>query len=620
MCPPNSGCVQFIHSMQKTQAHIKEILNGLPSQPGVYQYLDQEGNIIYVGKAKNLKKRVNSYFQKEHTSRKTQQLVSNIADLNYIVVASEQDAFLLENNLIKKYQPRYNILLKDGKSYPSICITKEPFPRVFKTRNIIKSIGEYYGPYSFGNTVDLVLDLIHQLYPLRTCHMPMTSEGINAGKYKVCLQYHIHKCCGICEAYTTQEQYLEYIRQIRKIIQGDAHEISEMLQKQMSELAKEMRFEEAQQIKEKYNLIERFKSKTIITNTHLQDTDVFGYEENEEEIYVAMLKIHNGSIIQGSIVEYKRVVDEEKEETLGRAIMELRKQTGSHSKNIFVPFLPDFIDENIHCTIPQRGDSKKILELAMKNVQQYKTDKVRTSDKLNPDQRAARILGRLQTMLQLNKLPVSIDCFDNSHIQGSNAVAGCVVFRMGKPSKQEYKRFNINDVNKQDDYASMREIAFRRYRRIIEENGTLPDLIIADGGIGQMNAIREATQDQLGINIPIAGLVKNDKHRTTALLFGFPPKEVELRATDEVFHLLTRMQDEVHRYAISFHRQKRSKAQTASELDNISGIGPKTKKALLQTFKSIKRLKESSFEDIAKIVGNSRATIIYNHFSNGTSA
>lgn len=600
--------------MQETSTHIKEIVSSLPTQPGVYQYFDKAGNIIYVGKAKNLKKRVSSYFQKEHTSRKTQQLVNSIEDLKYIVVASEQDAFLLENNLIKKHQPRYNILLKDGKSYPSICITREAFPRVFKTRNIIKGAGEYYGPYSFGNTVDLVLELIHQLYPLRTCRMQMTEEGVAKGKYKVCLKYHIHKCCGICEAYATREQYMEYIRQTRKIIEGDAHEISEMLLTEMAQLAGEMKYEEAQKIKEKYDLIERFKSKTIITNTHLQDTDVFGYEENGEEIYVAMLKIHNGSIVQGKTVEYKRIVDEDKEETLGRAIMELREQTGSRSRNIIVPFIPDFIEDSIRCSIPQRGDGKKILDLAMQNVRQYKTDKVRQSDKLNPDQRAARILGRLQELLHLEKMPASIDCFDNSSIQGSNAVAGCVVFRMGKPSKQEYKRFNISDANKQDDYASMREVTYRRYKRLTEEQGTLPDLIIADGGIGQMHAIREAIQDQLHIDIPIAGLVKNERHRTATLLFGFPPKEADLRPTDEVFHLLTRIQDEVHRYAISFHRQKRSKAQTTSELDNIAGIGPQSKKALLQHFKSIKRLKESNMEDIAKVIGNSRASVIYEYF------
>lgn len=600
--------------IQPMDNHIKEIVSSLPSSPGVYQYFDKEGTIIYVGKAKNLKRRVSSYFQKEHTSRKTQQLVNSIADLKYIIVNSEQDAFLLENNLIKKHQPRYNILLKDGKSYPSICITRETYPRIFKTRKIIKGIGEYYGPYSFGNTVDLVLELIHDLYPLRTCKMQMTEEGVMQNKYKVCLKYHIHKCCGICEGYKTREEYLEYIRQIRKIIQGDAHEISDLLLQEMAELSQQMRFEEAQKLKEKYDLIERFKSKTIITNTHIQDTDVFGYEENGEDIYVSMLKIHNGAIVQGNTVEYRRIVDEEKEEILGRAIMELRSQTRSLSRNIIVPFIPDFIDERIEYTIPLRGDSKKILDLAMQNVRQYKADKLRQSDKLNPDQRNARILSRLQEMLHLEKIPAHIECFDNSSIQGSSAVAGCVVFKMGKPDKQSYKRFNISEEHKQDDYAAMREVTFRRYKRLIEENGELPDLIIADGGIGQMHAIQEATEGQLDLQIPIAGLVKNDKHRTTTLLYGFPPKEVELRPTDEVFHLLTRIQDEVHRFAISFHRQKRSKAQTASELDNIPGIGPQSKKALLQTFKSIKRLKESDLKDIAAIVGNSRASVIYEYF------
>ncbi len=594
--------------------HIQSILETLPEKPGVYQHFNEDGEIIYVGKAKNLRKRVHSYFQKDHPSFKTRQLVRNIADIKYIVVANEQDAFLLENNLIKKYQPHYNILLKDGKTYPSICITREPYPRVFKTRNIDKRIGDYYGPYSFGNTVDLVLQLIGDLYPLRTCRIPMTEDGVMQGKYKICLKYHIKKCCGVCENYATRQEYLDFIEEIRKIIRGDAAEILRHLMEQMQSLAAELRFEEAAELKRKYDLVERFQSKTIVTRTHLRDTDVLGYDENDEHIYVSILRVHQGSIVAGQTIEYKRIIEEDKAETLGRAIIELQEQIGSTTKELIVPFLPDFIEENYTVTIPQRGDSKRLLELAMENVRQYKADRLRQSDKLNPDQRAMRILGKLQTMLGLTKMPLFIDSFDNSNIQGTSAVAACVVFKKAKPSKSDYKRFNIKTVVGADDYASMREVVYRRYHDLVEANEPLPDLILADGGVGQMNAIREAVEDQLGLSIPIAGMVKNDRHRTSTLLYGFPPQEVGLKVTDEVFHFITQVQDEVHRFAITFHRKKRSKLQTVSELDEIHGIGEKTKKMLLQHLKSVKRIRIAEITELEKLIGKHKASIVYEHF------
>lgn len=586
----------------------------MPESPGVYQYFNSEGTIIYVGKAKNLKRRVNSYFNKEHESFKTNMLVKNIADLKYIVVNSEQDAFLLENNLIKQHQPHYNILLKDGKSYPSICITNEPYPRVFKTRNIVKGAGEYYGPYSFTNTVDLVLDIIHELYPLRTCTQRFTDEQVENGKLKVCLKYHIKNCCGICEQMVSKAEYLSYIENARKIIKGDAHELQEEMMQKMTDLAAEMRFEEAQAIKEKYLLLEKFRSKTVITNTSVRDIDVFGYEEQEQNIYISMLHIHRGCIVQGQTIEYKKLLDEEKEEILAHGILELRERLGSDTKEIVVPFEPDFIGEDIRISTPSSGDRKQLLDLAMQNVKQYKQDRLKQADKLNPDQRAARILGSLQKMLGMEKMPVWIDSFDNSNLQGTDAVAGCVVFKKAKPSKSDYKKFIIKTVVGADDYASMREVVRRRYSHLIEEGGEMPDLIIADGGIGQMGAIREAVEDQLGLKIPIAGLVKDDKHRTSTLLYGFPPQEIGMKPTDEVFKFLTQIQDEVHRFAIKFHKQRRSKSQTRSELDEVPGVGEKTKTALLKEFKSLKRLKEAKMEDIQQIVGTQRGSMIYEYF------
>ena len=600
--------------MDKQSQHIASLLQRIPQTPGVYQYFNSEGEIIYVGKAKNLHRRVNSYFQKEHQSSKTRQLVAHIADIRYVVVDSEQDAFLLENNLIKKYHPHHNILLKDGKSYPSICITREPYPRIFKTRTINKKWGDYYGPYSFGNTVDLMIELIHKLFPIRSCNMPMTAEQIERGKFKVCLKYHLKTCCGICEQKVNKEQYATWVTQARKIIRGDGHEISRQIEDEMYRLSAEMKFEEAQREKEKLELLRQFCSKTIITNSSAGDVDVFGYDEQDDNVYISMLHVHNGSIVQGQTIEYKKRLDEAREEILAMGMMELREQLGSQTREVIVPFIPDGFDETLHVYIALNGDKKKLLDLAMQNVRQYKLDRIKQADKLNPDQRAVRILGELQRMLNLPTLPALIDSFDNSNINGTNAVAGCVVFRMTKPSKQDYKRFEIKTVEGADDYASMREVVRRRYSRVVEEGGKLPDLIIADGGIGQMHAIREAVEDQLGLCIPIAGLKKNDKHRTQTLLYGFPPQEVQMPVTSEVFRLLTQIQDEVHRFAISYHKQKRSKAQIKSQLDDIQGVGPATKQKILQHFGSVKRAASADLGEWTDLLGTKRGSILYEHF------
>lgn len=600
--------------MDKRSQHIASLLQRIPQNPGVYQYFNSEGEIIYVGKAKNLHRRVNSYFQKDHQSSKTRQLVAHIADIRYVVVDSEQDAFLLENNLIKKYQPHYNILLKDGKSYPSICITREPYPRIFKTRTINKKWGDYYGPYSFGNTVDLMIELIHKLFPIRSCNMPMTAEQIERRKFKVCLKYHLKTCCGICEQKVNKEQYATWVTQARKIIRGDGHEISRQIEDEMYRLSAEMKFEEAQREKEKLELLRQFCSKTIITNSSAGDVDVFGYDEQDDNVYISMLHVHNGSIVQGQTIEYKKRLDEAKEEILAMGMMELREQLESQTREVIVPFIPDGFDETLHVYIALNGDKKKLLDLAMQNVRQYKLDRIKQADKLNPDQRAVRILSELQRMLNLPTLPALIDSFDNSNINGTNAVAGCVVFRMAKPSKQDYKRFEIKTVEGADDYASMREVVRRRYSRVVEEGGKLPDLIIADGGIGQMHAIREAVEDQLGLRIPIAGLKKNDKHRTQTLLYGFPPQEVQMSVTSEVFRLLTQIQDEVHRFAISYHKQKRSKAQIKSQLDDIQGVGPATKQKILQHFGSVKRAASADLGEWTDLLGTKRGSMLYEHF------
>lgn len=603
--------------MAEKEKHINLLLRRIPNSPGVYQYLNKEGQIIYVGKAKNLYRRVNSYFSKAHTNAKTRQLVSHIADIRYVVVDNEQDAFLLENNLIKEHQPHYNILLKDGKSYPSICISKEPYPRIFKTRNIVKGKGEYYGPYSYGHTVDLVIELIHKLYPIRTCALPIAPN--KNSKIRVCLKYHLKNCCGICEFKPGSEKYNEWIDQARKIIKGDAQEISAQLEADMLQKAEEMRYEEAAEIKQKIELLEQFKSKTIITNTHVGDVDVFGYDEQDERVYIAMLHVHNGSITQGFTIEYRRKVEEAKEELLALGMMELRERLNSQTKEVIVPFIPDVFDSSLRVHIALSGDKKKLLDLAMQNVRQYKLDRIKQEDKLNPQQRATRVLSELQQMLSLDKLPAWIDCFDNSNIQGAHAVAGCVVYKMGKPSKSEYMRFNVQSVDGPDDYASMREIVRRRYQRLIDEKKGLPDLIIADGGIGQMNAIREAVEQQVGLQIPIAGLKKNDKHRTQTLLFGFPPAEIGMKVTSDVFRLLTNIQDEVHRFAISFHKKKRSKAQIHSQLDDIQGVGEITKQKILQHFGSVKRAKSAEKSEWIELLGTRRGSAIYEQIMAKTS-
>ena len=580
----------------------------------MYQYLNDIGEVIYVGKAKNLKRRVSSYFHKEQDRYKTKLLVKQIADIRYVVVESEQDAFLLENNLIKKHQPHYNILLKDGKSYPSICITREDYPRIFKTRKIVKGVGEYFGPYSFGYTLDLVLELIHKLYPLRTCSMQMAKNSVEIGKYRVCLKYHLGNCCGVCEAKVSQEKYMEYIQAARQIIRGDAHEISKQIKAEMMQAAAEMRYEEAAKLKEKLELIENFKSKTVITNSHAGDVDVFGYDEMGQNVYISMLHVHNGSIVQGQTIEYKKQLDESQEEVLAMGIYELREQLGSTTREVIVPFIPEIIDEKLHVNIALGGDKKKLLDLAMQNVQQYKKDRIRQEDKLNPDQRAVRILGSLQQLLGLPTLPMWIDSFDNSNTQGSNAVAGCVVFKKGRACKSEYKKFEIKTVEGPDDYASMREVVKRRYQRLLDEGSALPDLIIADGGGGQMSAIREVVEDMLDLQIPIAGLKKDDKHRTNTLLYGEPVQEFGMKVTDEVFRLMAEIQDEVHRFAISYHKKKRSKSQTKSELDDIQGVGPVTKQKILQHFGSVARARMAEKGEWIELIGSALGSKVYEYF------
>ena len=573
--------------------HIQDILQRLPDEPGVYQYLNEVGEVVYVGKAKSLKKRVSSYFHKEQDRYKTKLLVKSIADIKYVVVQSEQDAFLLENNLIKQYQPHYNILLKDGKSYPSICITREDYPRIFKTRKVIKGIGDYYGPYSFGNTLDLVLELIHKLYPIRTCNTQMTKNSVEMGKYCLCLKYHLGNCCGVCEGKVSREKYLEYIDAARKIIKGDAQEISKQIEVEMMDAAMQMRYEEAGRLKEKLELIENFKSKTVITNSHAGDVDVFGYDEMGQNVYISMLHVHRGSVVQGQTIEYKKQLDESREEVLAMGIYELREQLGSTTKEVIVPFIPDIIDENLRVNIAIQGDKKRLLDLAMQNVQQYKKDRIHQEDKLNPDQRAVRILSSLQQLIGLPTLPMWIDSFDNSNTQGTDAVAGCVVFKKARACKSEYKKYEIKTVVGPDDYESMREVVRRRYSRLVEEGSALPDLIIADGGLGQMTAIKEVVNGELGLDIPVAGLKKDNRHRTNTLLYGEPVQEFGMKVTDEVFRLLVEIQDEVHRFAISFHKKKRSKSQTKSELDDIQGVGPVTKQKILQHFGSVARARRA---------------------------
>ena len=594
---------------------LKNQIDLLPDTPGVYQYFNDKDEIIYVGKAKNLKRRVSSYFNKKHDIAKLNVLVKNISYLRFIVVDTPEDALLLENNLIKEYMPRYNAMMKDGKTYPSICITKEEFPRIFKTRNIDKKMGEYYGPFSSVWTINAILDIIHQLYKIRTCSLPLTENKIAEGKFKLCLEYHIKNCKGPCEELQSKEDYNQDIDEIRQIIKGNANEISKMLFEKMKKLATEFRFEEANEVKLKYDLIENYKAKSIVANSVVNNTDVFGYEEDENSAYVNILRISKGSIIQGYTIEYRKQLDETKEDILATAIVELRERLESTSNEIILPFPVDYEISGVNFIFPQRGDRKKLLDLSVQNVKQFKLEKLKQAEKLNPDQKAIRILSEIQEKLQLDKIPMTIEAFDNSNISGSDAVAACVVFKKGKPSKKDYRKYTIKTVEGPDDYASMMEVVRRRYSRMIEENTPLPNLIIADGGSGQMEVIRKVVEDELNLKIPIAGLAKDDKHKTRELLFGFPPKAIGMKPNEILFKLFANIQEEVHRFAIKFHQDKRSKKQTASELDNIKGIGEKTKNELIKHFKSVKRVRTAEFSDIEIIIGTHRASIVYSHFN-----
>ena len=600
----------------KTSEYLKGIVSILPEKPGIYQYLNAEGTIIYVGKAKNLKRRVNSYFSKEHQPGKTRVLVSKIADIRYIVVNSEEDALLLENNLIKKYKPRYNVLLKDDKTYPSICVQNEYFPRVFKTRRIIRNGSSYYGPYSHAPSMHAVLDLIKHLYPLRTCNLNLSPENIRAGKFNVCLEYHIKNCAGPCIGLQSQEEYLKNISEIKEILKGNTQEISKMLYQQMQELAAEMKFEEAQKVKEKYALIENYRSKSEVVSSVLHNIDVFSIEEDgEKSAFINYLHITNGAINQAFTFEYKKKLNETKEELLTLGIIEMRERYKSASREIIVPFDIEMELNNVTFTIPQRGDKKKLLELSLLNVKQYKADRMKQAEKLNPEQRSMRLMKEIQQELHLDRLPMQIECFDNSNIQGTDAVAACVVFKKAKPSKNDYRKYNIKTVVGADDYASMKEVVRRRYQRVLEEESPLPDLIITDGGKGQMEVVRQV-MEELQLDIPIAGLAKDRKHRTSEVLFGFPPQTIGIKQHSPLFRLLEQIQDEVHRFAITFHRDKRSKRQVSSALDSIKGIGEKTKTLLLKEFKSVKRIKEASMEEVATVIGESKAKIVKEGLNN----
>jgi len=592
--------------------HLKSILEVIPDKPGSYQYYDAKGTIIYVGKAKNLKHRVSSYFVKEQQSLKTRVLVKQIRDIKYTVVETEEDALLLENSLIKQYKPRYNVLLKDDKTYPSIVVKNERFPRVFQTRNIIKDGSYYFGPYASVYTAKLMLEMIRELYPLRNCKFPLTTEDIKGHKHKVCLEYHIKRCKGPCEGFQSEDEYKHNIDEIKEILKGNISQVSKVLYDQMLQLADELRFEEAQAIKEKYEIVENYRAKSTVVTPSLQEIDVFSYDEDEKSAYVNFMHIGNGAIVQAYTIEYKKRLDEQKEELLSLGIAELRERFHSKAKEIILPFSVEMEMENITITIPQRGDKKKLLDLSTMNVHQYKVDKMKRAEKLNPEQRGTRLLKEIQDTLHLPKLPMHIECFDNSNIQGSDAVAACVVYKMGKPSKKDYRKYIIKTVAGPDDYASMKEVVRRRYRRAIEENTPLPNLIITDGGKGQMDVVREVVEDELHLEIPIAGLAKNNKHRTSEILYGFPPEIIGIPMQSFMFKFMAKMQDEVHRFAITFHKQKRSKNQTRSELDSIKGIGEKTKEILLRKFKSVKRIKEVSAKDLTDLIGEAKAMILIN--------
>lgn len=595
------------------QTYLKGIVNNLPETPGCYQYLDDSGTIIYVGKAKNLKRRVSSYFNKEQQTRKTRLLVTHIRDIRYVVVKTEADALLLENNLIKRYKPHYNVLLKDDKTYPSIAITTEYLPRIFKTRQRGKRGAIYFGPYSHVPTLYALLDLCRELYQPRPCHTPMTREGVENGKYDVCLDYHIHRCKAPCVGKQSHDDYMRCIEACKEILKGNTADVARKMREEMIALANELRFEEAQEIKRRYDLIESYRAKSEVVSNVLHNIDVFNIETEEKTAYINYLHVTNGCINQAFTFEYKKKLDETDEELLTLGIIEMRERYDSQSKEIVVPFHVDLPDGMVEQTVPQKGDKKKLLELSKLNVKQYKFDRLKQADKLNPEQKQTRLMKEIQRDLGLPKLPLHIELFDNSNISGADAVAACVVFEKLKPAKSEYRKFNIKTVTGPDDYASMKEVVRRRYTRLSQEGHPLPDLIIADGGRGQMEMIREVVEDELGLEIPIAGLAKDDRHRTREMLYGFPPAIIGIKPESQLFRTLTQMQDEVHRFAISFHRDKRSKRQTASELDTIAGIGPATKQALLKQFKSVKRVKEATLPELQALLGTARGEKIYHN-------
>lgn len=595
------------------QTYLKGIVNNLPETPGCYQYLDDSGTIIYVGKAKNLKRRVSSYFNKEQQTRKTRLLVTHIRDIRYVVVKTEADALLLENNLIKRYKPHYNVLLKDDKTYPSIAITTEYLPRIFKTRQRGKRGAIYFGPYSHVPTLYALLDLCRELYQPRPCHTSMTREGVENGKYDVCLDYHIHRCKAPCVGKQSHDDYMRCIEACKEILKGNTADVARKMREEMIALANELRFEEAQEIKRRYDLIESYRAKSEVVSNVLHNIDVFNIETEERTAYINYLHVTNGCINQAFTFEYKKKLDETDEELLTLGIIEMRERYASQSKEIVVPFHVDLPDGMVEQTVPQKGDKKKLLELSKLNVKQYKFDRLKQADKLNPEQKQTRLMKEIQRDLGLPKLPLHIELFDNSNISGADAVAACVVFEKLKPAKNEYRKFNIKTVTGPDDYASMKEVVRRRYTRLSQEGRPLPDLIIADGGRGQMEMIREVVEDELGLEIPIAGLAKDDRHRTREMLYGFPPAIIGIKPESQLFRTLTQMQDEVHRFAISFHRDKRSKRQTASELDTIAGIGPATKQTLLKQFKSVKRIKEATLPELQALLGTARGEKIYHN-------
>ena len=602
---------------EKRLEYLKGIVRRLPDKPGSYQFYDDEHTIIYVGKAKDLKSRVSSYFHTEVDRFKTKVLVSKIHDISYTVVNTEEDALLLENSLIKKYNPRYNVLLKDGKTYPSICVSNEYFPRIFKTRNINKKWGTYYGPYSHLGSMYAVLDIIKELYHPRTCRQPITKEGVETGKYKVCLDYHIKKCMGPCVGKQSYEDYQKNIAQAREILKGNTRQVLRDLKEEMLRLSEELRFEEAEEVKRKYLALDGFVSKSEVVSHTIDNVDVFTITSDEKMAFINYIHVSNGSINQSFTIEYKKKLNETDEELLQLGIVELRERFGSDAKEIIVPEEVNVELGNVKFTIPKLGDKKTLLDLSAMNGKQYKFDRLTQAEKLNPEQKQVRLMKELQEKLHLPTLPYQIECFDNSNISGTDAVAACVVFKKMKPSKSDYKRYNIKTVVGPDDYASMKEVVSRRYNRLLQENLELPDLIVADGGKGQMEVIREVIQDELHLDIPIAGLAKNDRHRTNELLYGFPPMSVQLKTDSELFHVLTQLQDEVHRFAIEFHRNKRSKRALESALDNIPGIGPKTRDGLLNGLKSVRRIRESDEATLAAIIGPAKARIVYDYFHTG---